>query len=75
MNYHTGEKVLIGDRITVDRSPGIVLCVIEDGQFSNAHPREQWDYLKKGMMVEAEGFGLVHYPEVDDDIVYIGRQV
>jgi hypothetical protein len=75
MNYHTGEKVLIGDRITVDRSPGVVLCVIEDGQFSNAHPRETVGLFEEGDDGRSRRLGLVHYPEVDDDIEYIGRQV
>ena len=59
------------DRIA-DKSDGVVVAVIDTKQFSAAYP-EGWSYLKTGMLVETEEMGLVHYPEPNEDVVFINR--
>ena len=70
----TGDEVQIGDRVIADKSDGVVVCVIDTDQYSDAHPKEQWDYLKTGAMVETDEMGLVHYPETNEDLVLVARK-
>lgn len=55
-----------------DDSEGIVVCVIDTKQFSEGYP-EGWSYLGKGMLIETERWGLVHYPEIDADVTLVER--
>lgn len=73
MKYSDGNEVLIGDRVTVDGSNGIVVAVIDTGQYSDAYPKG-WSYLKIGALIEAEDFGLLHYPVADEDLVFVERE-
>lgn len=72
MKYCDGQDVLLGDRVIADNSDGVVVCVIDDNQFSEKYP-EGWGYLKTGMLIETKAMGLVHYPQVDEDIILIER--
>jgi hypothetical protein len=46
---------------------------MDTDEYSPLHPKEQWGYLKTGIMVESERMGLVHYTEPDEDMVLIER--
>ena len=76
MNYQDGVKVRVGDMLKYsDDSEGKVVCSMDDDHYSKENPREQWAHLEKGVMVESESFGLIHYPEeLDSDIVFLRHQ-
>lgn len=66
MKYHDGQEVMIEDTVKLgqDRN-GLVVCIIDDDVYTPAHPREQWSYLKKGLMIEFPMYGLIHYDYSD----------
>lgn len=68
MSYFNGEEILIGDEVVADNSDGVVVCVIDTKQFSEDYT-EDWAYLGKGCLVETKEMGLVHYPEIDKDLI------
>lgn len=72
MKYFNGQEVYLGDRVIADKSEGIVVAVIDTGQFSEAYP-EGWSYLECGMLVETKEMGLVHYPEPNEDVIFVER--
>jgi len=74
MNYSDGKPVKIGDRVKLgnDRD-GTVVCSIDDGEYSDEHPKEQWGYLEKGVMIEFPLYGLIHYVEPEPDLELIAR--
>jgi hypothetical protein len=73
MNYSSGETVEIGDSVTLEygRTPGVVCAVIESPQQIN-----EWALDEPGIMIEAEPFGLVFWPESEtyDPVVFIARK-
>ena len=73
MKNLNGVEVCIGDKVIADKSDGVVVCVIDTNQFSEKYT-EFWSYLKKGMLIETTEMGLVHYPEIDRDVVLIARK-
>jgi hypothetical protein len=74
MKYFDGKEVHIGDKVIADGSEGIVVCVIDTKQFSKEWP-EGWAYLQRGMLVNTKKWGLIHYPEVDEDVVLAERGI
>ncbi|MDR2637451.1 MAG: hypothetical protein LBB55_03860 [Zoogloeaceae bacterium] len=73
MQYTDGQEVQPGDRIRLASDDGVVVCVIDSGQYSDKYPEAEWSYLEKGMLIEFPRLGLVHYPECDLDLKLIGR--
>lgn len=56
----------IGDPV-VDKSglKGRVVALIDQDQFSSDFPKDEWDYLKRGILVETEEIGLVYFESPD----------
>ena len=66
MNYASGEKVRVGDSVCINTQyQGIVVAVIDDGQYSKEYTEEQWSYLKSGLIIDTDFGGIVHYQESD----------
>jgi hypothetical protein len=74
MKYPDGQEVRLGDRVKVGEDEGgVVVASIDTDEYSNEHPKAQWGYLKKGVMVEFPKYGLIHYEEPDSDLQLIAR--
>ncbi|TKW67758.1 MAG: hypothetical protein DI616_05450 [Paracoccus denitrificans] len=76
MRYRCGAEARVGDRVMWGRRPGVVVFSIDSDEFSDAFPNSDWAYLGSGVMIDAEGVGLVHEhgPEHDGpDIELIAR--
>lgn len=75
MNYATGESVKLGDRVGLGNdSGGVVVCVIDAGEYSAAYPEAHWSYLKQGVLINFPVHGLIHYEEtVEPDVKLIAR--
>lgn len=77
MNYSTGLRVKVGDRVTADGMTGVVVCDLDNREFSDGY--EGWDMptvemlgggtLSCGVMIETDEAGLIHYPQEHDGIV------
>jgi len=75
MNYATGESIKLGDRVNLRNDfGGIVVCMIDSGEYSMAYPEAQWSYLKKGVLISFPMYGLIHYEEtVEPSVRLIAR--
>ena len=62
MKYSDGNEARLGDVIAIDGSyHGTVVACIDRAEYTEQHPGEQWSYLGKGIMVNTDFGGLVHY--------------
>ena len=64
MNYSDGNEARLGDVIAISGSyRGVVVACIDSNEYSSEHPREQWCYLKNGIMASTDFGGLIHYAD------------
>jgi hypothetical protein len=65
-----GKLIKVGDRLRVgdDWAVGIVVCSMDTGDYSPGYPKEAWEYLEHGIMVDTNKAGLIHYVENDDSV-------
>jgi hypothetical protein len=74
MKYPDGQDVRLGDRVKLgDDDGGLVVASIDTDEYSDGHSREQWAYLKKGVMIEFPKHGLIHYERPESDLELVGR--
>jgi hypothetical protein len=74
MNYWDGQEARIGDKVRLgDEVNGVVVCSIDRSEYEGEHSEAQWGYLGKGVMIQFEKYGLIHYAEADEDLVLLGR--
>ncbi len=75
MNYLSGQKIMVGDKVSLGGGMnGIVVCSIDDNQFSTAFPESDWrEVLKTGVLINSEQAGLIHFPEQNIDLELIER--
>lgn len=75
MKYPDGREIMKGDKVRLgEETEGVVVCSIDLDDFSDEHPKEAWGYLSKGVMIEFEKYGLIHYAdEPSYDLVLISR--
>lgn len=68
MRYTDGNEAMLGDTLAIDgKYRGVVVGVIEQGQYTEGFPAEQWHYLEKGILVDTDFGGLVHYPDAKNE--------
>lgn len=74
MKYFDGQDVKLGDKVRMGTDEGgVVVCSIDDGEYSDEHPKDQWGYLGKGVMIKFPLYGLIHYENPEPDLQLIGR--
>lgn len=74
MNYSDGEVVLLGDKVSLGGGlTGVVVAVIDTGDFSKGYIPTEWLYLSIGALVESPEAGLIHYPDFDNTFALIER--
>ena len=74
MKYATGELIHVGDKVQPWQGCcGIVVASMDTDEYSDEHPREQWSYLRTGIMIDTDEIGLVHYTEPDEDLLLLER--
>ena len=76
MNYSSGEEVKLGDIVTLgNNNPGVVVCSLDTGEYSEKYSHDQWSYLKQGVLIEFMKFGIIHYSNIlEHDIVLVSRK-
>lgn len=52
---------------------GVVVFSIDDDEYSDDHPKAQWGYLGKGVMIHFPLYGLIHYQDPDPYLQLIAR--
>ena len=75
MRYSDGNEARLGDVIAIDNNHrGIVVACIDRDEYSDAHPKAQWSSLGKGILVDTDFGGLVHYSdEKHEQMVLVKR--
>lgn len=74
MIYPSGERIQLGDVVLLEgRARGVVVGVIDDATYTAPYTAENWDYLKTGVLIEADDAGLMHYEVPDEAWVLISR--
>jgi preprotein translocase subunit YajC len=72
MHDATGRLVRRGDRVTIGGGvDGTVVLSIDTDEFSVEFPKDEWDYLGKGILVRTEAAGFVHLLESNEDAVVL----
>ena len=74
MKYPDGKEVVIGDKVKLwEGCVGTVVASIDNGEYSNNYPKEEWEYLKAGVLIDSDKAGLIHYLEPEKSLVLIER--
>ena len=74
MKYFDGNNILLGDTIGLGGGmQGVVVACIEENEFSPEFSKEQWSYLKKGILVNSEQAGIIHYLKSCVDLILLHR--
>ena len=74
MKYVDGQEAKLGDKVRLsDGADGVIVCSIDTDEYSPAYPKAQWDYLKRGVMVSFEKYGVIHYEQPEPGMELIAR--
>ena len=74
MLYLDGKTVKVGDLVTFDNGiEGIVVCSVDDGEYSAEFPQSEWSYLNTGVLVRTKEIGLVHLGNAPSDLQFMGK--
>jgi hypothetical protein len=74
MKYADGQDVMLGDRVKLGQDEGgVVVASIDTGDYSEAHPAENWAFLKKGVVIKFPQYGLIHYETAEPDLQLVER--
>ena len=46
---------------------------MDTDEYTPEYPREQWDYLERGVMVRSGAAGLIHYTEPQPEMELVER--
>jgi hypothetical protein len=68
LRYFNGEEIRLGDTVRLaDDATGKVVYIINSCEGDGDNPTGSWDYLKSGIMIEFQKYGLHHYPRPDEE--------
>ena len=68
MIYSDGHEAMIGDTVAISGiHRGIVLACLDRSEYSLDYPRDEWAYLQRGVLIQTDFAGLMHYAEIGDE--------
>ena len=74
MQYPDGTLVRVGDRVRLESgAEGRVVCDFDHDEHAAGFSRSEWQYLKDGVLIDTEQYGLIYLPEPDSDLELIQR--
>jgi len=69
VKYANGDAAKAGGRVRLWKDYfGTIVCSMDDGEYTQAFPKDEWDYLKVGILIKADNGALIHYVEADEDL-------
>jgi hypothetical protein len=75
MRYADGNDAKIGDVVAIDdQYQGVVVASIDSDEYSAQYPKEDWAFLQKGVLIDTNFAGLVHYSESSDEHMVLLRR-
>jgi hypothetical protein len=73
VRYANGDVIAVGDNIGHGGRPGVVVCVVAPGGYTDGFPEASWSYLADGFLAEVDGLVLVHFLSADEDTRLVKR--
>lgn len=74
MNYSDGQEVRLGDSVKLwEGCYGVIVCSLDTNEYTVDYPKEEWGYLKTGVLIESDKAGLIHYVKPEQNMRLIGR--
>jgi hypothetical protein len=69
MKYSNGKKIKVGHHIEIyNLGEGVVVSSLTDSTFLEGFPKEDWNYLKSGILVKMSDGKILHCEDYDVDI-------
>ena len=66
MKYADESIMRLGDRVIISGTfRGVVVADIDGAEYSNEFSKEQWEYLKTGVLIDTDFSGIVYYQQSD----------
>ena len=63
MLYSDGHEAMLGDTVAIAGAHrGVVVACLDRFEHSLEYPQAEWAYLGKGVLVQTDFGGLIHYP-------------
>ena len=74
MKYPDGTEARLGDRVQLSNGEsGTVVFSIDTDEYSADFPKEQWNYLARGIMVKTDAGAFVHFEEPNiHEVFFLG---
>lgn len=69
MKYADGVEIRQGDRVRLyGVQTGVVVFSVDTDEYSDEFPKDEWAYLKSGVMVKTDNGALIHlvYTDAND---------
>ncbi|PPT76179.1 hypothetical protein XaplCFBP3122_10585 [Xanthomonas arboricola pv. populi] len=64
MHYSDGHEAILGDTVAIAVAHrGVVVACLDRSEYSLEYPEAEWAYLGRGVLVQTEFGGLIHYPD------------
>ncbi len=74
MNYPSGERVELGDVLKLwEGCYGVVVCSIDDSEYSPKYTKDDWSYLKSGVLIDSDQAGVTHYTQPESSFELVRR--
>lgn len=74
MKYGDGQEIMLGDRVALGNdSNGVVVCLLDAGEYSANCSEAEWGYLEEGVIIDFPVYGRIHYKIVEPDVSLIAR--
>jgi len=62
MKYPNGNSISLGDRVKLSNGElGTIVFSIDTDEYTEEFKKEEWEYLKNGVMVKTDEGTLIHY--------------
>lgn len=75
MVYADGNEARLGDVVAIDASfSGVVVASIDNAQYSREFPSEKWAHLGRGVLMDTDFAGLVHYQAASPEHMVLVRR-
>jgi hypothetical protein len=67
--YLDSSEIHAGHRITYNKQSGIIVFVVEHNEYLPEFPRNEWESIKKGIMIRFDNGALLHLDSADEHLV------
>ena len=75
MKYPNGLTVEVGDKVELwEGCHGRVVASMDTSEYGDDYPAEEWAYLKKGVLIESDAAGLIHYLRLEETTKLLERR-